>query len=81
MVERAVNAKDIESARRTLQGAKLKKDGSITAVFERNGKGKVTYSHRQHTVAETRELDNSVKPVRLVLTKVSQLLHKYDLTQ
>ncbi|KIO05644.1 hypothetical protein M404DRAFT_140945 [Pisolithus tinctorius Marx 270] len=29
------------------------RDGSITALFERSGKGKVTYSHRQHTWAET----------------------------
>ena len=33
------------------------------------------------TPDEIQELDDSVKPVRLVLTKVSQLLHKYDLTQ
>lgn len=30
------------------------KDGSITAAFERAGKGKVTYSHRQLTKAESR---------------------------
>ncbi|KAF8869378.1 hypothetical protein BD779DRAFT_1614497 [Infundibulicybe gibba] len=30
------------------------KDGSITATFERIGKGKVTYSHQQHTKAETK---------------------------
>ncbi|PPQ76807.1 hypothetical protein CVT26_001761 [Gymnopilus dilepis] len=30
------------------------KDGSITAAFERAGKGKVTYSHRQHTKPEAR---------------------------
>ncbi|KAG1871906.1 hypothetical protein C8R48DRAFT_574158, partial [Suillus tomentosus] len=28
--------------------------GSITAAFERKGKGKVTYSHRQHTKTESR---------------------------
>ena len=33
---------------------KLKKDGSITEAFERTGKGKVTYSHRQHTTTQTR---------------------------
>jgi hypothetical protein len=27
---------------------------SITAAFERRGKGKVTFSHRQHTKAESR---------------------------
>ena len=29
------------------------RDGSITAVFERTGKGKVTYSHRPQTENET----------------------------
>jgi hypothetical protein len=33
---------------------KLKKDGSITEAFERTGKGKVTYSHRQHTTTQSR---------------------------
>jgi hypothetical protein len=30
------------------------KDGSITAVFERLGKSRVTYSHRQHTKTEAK---------------------------
>jgi hypothetical protein len=30
------------------------RDGSITAAFERHQKGKVTYSHRQHTKTEAR---------------------------
>jgi hypothetical protein len=30
------------------------KDGSIAAAFQVKGKGKVTYSHRQHTCTETR---------------------------
>ncbi len=29
-------------------------NGSITAAFERVGKGKVTYAHRQHTKTEAR---------------------------
>ena len=29
-------------------------NGTITASFERKGKGKVTYMHRQHTKTETR---------------------------
>jgi hypothetical protein len=29
-------------------------NGSITALFERVGKGKVTFSHRQHTKTETK---------------------------
>jgi hypothetical protein len=32
----------------------LTKDGSIMAIFECVGKGKVTYSHRQHMKTETK---------------------------
>ena len=45
---------DMDSAREGLDKARKLKDGSITAAFERKGKGKVTFSHRQHTKAETR---------------------------
>jgi len=56
-VEGALEAKvDIEEARTTLQGVK---DGSITAAFE--WKGKISYSHRQHTKAETRYLSQLSK--------------------
>ena len=44
IVEKSEEAKNIASAREVLKGAELC-DGSITAVFERTGKGKVTYSH------------------------------------
>ena len=44
---------DLESARVVLGKTKLR-DGSITAEFQRIGKGKVTYSHRQHTSTEAR---------------------------
>jgi hypothetical protein len=37
------------------------RNGSITASFERNGKGKVTYSHRQHTHVETRYEDSHIE--------------------
>jgi hypothetical protein len=51
-VDGALEAKvDISSARTTLDNLK---DSSITAAFKRTGKGKVSYSHRQHTKAETR---------------------------
>jgi hypothetical protein len=53
VVKEAAEAKDIASARDALKGA-VQRDGSITAIFERSGKGKVTYSYRQHTKAETR---------------------------
>lgn len=44
--------KNITLAREALKGAELH-DGSITAVFERSGKRKVTYSHKTHTAMET----------------------------
>ncbi|PPQ81718.1 hypothetical protein CVT26_007780, partial [Gymnopilus dilepis] len=51
----AVTAADDTGDAPTARGAMANlKDGSITAAFERAGKGKVTYSHRQHTKAESR---------------------------
>jgi len=52
-VKEAAAAKDIATAREALKGG-LQRDGSITAVFERTGKGKVTYAYRPHTKTETR---------------------------
>ncbi len=49
----ADNTHGIDAAREVLAKSKLR-DGSITAEFERIGKGKVTYSHRQHTKTEAR---------------------------
>jgi hypothetical protein len=58
-VGKALDAKvGIEEARALLEGLK---DGSVTAAFERKGKGKVSYSHRQHTKAETRYLSQSIQ--------------------
>ena len=55
-VEAADKTQDLESARLVLTKTKLR-DGSITAEFERiAGKGKVTYSHRQHTSTESRQV-------------------------
>ena len=51
-MEKSEEASNIASARDALKKADLR-DGSITAVFERTGKGKVTYSHRPHTENET----------------------------
>jgi hypothetical protein len=50
----ADNTKDLEAARTVLAKSGLKRNGSVTEAFERIGKGKVTYSHRQHTYTETR---------------------------
>ena len=52
-VKAALNTRDLKAARKIIGQDKLK-DGSITAAFERIGKGKVTYSHRQHTYTESR---------------------------
>jgi hypothetical protein len=48
--DKASNANDV---RRTTVKGHLDPQ-SITAAFERKGKGKVTYSHRQHTKTEAR---------------------------
>jgi hypothetical protein len=45
---------DLDGAREGLAKARKLQDGSITAAFERKGKGKVTFSHRQHTKVQTR---------------------------
>lgn len=52
-MDNSENASNIESAQEALKGAELC-DGTITAVFKRTGKGKVSYSHRNHTEEETR---------------------------
>src|SRR6266481_6369149 len=52
-LSKVYNAKNAEGAHEQLRGVGIK-DRSITAPFERSGKGKVRYSHRQHTKAETK---------------------------
>ena len=52
-VKSADDTKDLEAAHTILLKSKLR-DGTIMAEFERIGKGKVTYSHRQHTSTEAR---------------------------
>jgi hypothetical protein len=44
---------DVHAARAVLAKPTLR-DGTITAAFERVGKSKITYSHRQHTKTESR---------------------------
>ncbi|KAF4618847.1 hypothetical protein D9613_009691 [Agrocybe pediades] len=70
LVEQAMKAANVESIREGLKDAKLV-DGSITAVFKRNGKGKITYSHRQHTASQTRAeivrwVSESMRPFNIV---------------
>ena len=52
-VRTADDARDVLEARtKVVRGILC--NGSITAAFERKDKGKVLYSHRQHTKTETR---------------------------
>jgi len=53
LVDKAKTAGGIDNVRKGLKGAELR-DGTITAVFERVGKGMTTYSHTPHTRTETR---------------------------
>jgi len=52
-VKSADGTKDLEAARTILLKSKLR-DGTIMAEFERIGKGKITYSHHQHTSNDAR---------------------------
>ena len=52
-VKAAKNAKDAREVRDKIVGSILR-DGTITAVFQRKDREKVSYSHRQHTRTETR---------------------------
>ncbi|KAG0698044.1 hypothetical protein DFH29DRAFT_810877, partial [Suillus ampliporus] len=68
--EAAQEAKTAASARESIVGSILT-TGSITSLFERKGKGKVTYSHRQHTKSETkaeivRWVSESLRPFEVV---------------
>lgn len=49
----ADTTKNIQAARVAL-GKMTSVDSSITDAFQRAAKGKVTYSHRQHTTTEAR---------------------------
>lgn len=62
-----MQANTLKTARATV--SELSRTGSITAAFERKGKGKVTYSHRQHTKTKTK-LVKSIKNMKLVLNNV-----------
>ena len=53
ILKAADQAKNAEKVQVKLIGRFLR-DGTITVIFKRKGKGQVTYSHRQHTHEETR---------------------------
>ncbi|KIK71781.1 hypothetical protein PAXRUDRAFT_181890 [Paxillus rubicundulus Ve08.2h10] len=52
VLDAADNAKDASEVRTNIVGS-IQQTGSIVAAFERKGKGKITYGHRQHTRTET----------------------------
>jgi hypothetical protein len=53
VVSSADKAKTVQEVRDTTVNGALNPQ-SITAAFERKGKGKVSFSHRQHTKTESR---------------------------
>ena len=53
VLKAAGQAKNANEAREKIVGSFLR-NGSITTSFKCSGKGKITYSHRQHTWTETR---------------------------
>jgi hypothetical protein len=54
VVNAADNTRDLDAACTVLAKLGLKRNRSITDAFEHIGKEKLTYSHHQHTYAETR---------------------------
>jgi hypothetical protein len=80
VVASADKAKDAKEVRDTTIKGSLDPQ-SITAVFERKGKGKVTYSHRQHTKTESkaeivRWVSESMRPFEIVEDRGFQCLMK-----
>ncbi|KAF8586767.1 hypothetical protein K439DRAFT_1340015 [Ramaria rubella] len=80
-VLRAANgAKDhIEACEKVVSG--YLKNGSFTVAFGRRGKGKVSYSHQQHTRAETKAeivcwVAESLRPFQIVADRGFQNLMK-----
>ncbi|KAG0692591.1 hypothetical protein DFH29DRAFT_817383 [Suillus ampliporus] len=70
VLQAADDAKDASEVRTKIVLGILR-NGSITASFERKGKGKVTYSNRQHTCAET-----NLRPFEIVKDRGFQSLMK-----
>ncbi|KAG0700689.1 hypothetical protein DFH29DRAFT_807315, partial [Suillus ampliporus] len=80
VVKAADDAKSCDIARESIVNGILT-NGSITASFERKGKGKITYSHRQHTKTETkaeivRWVCESARPFDIVKDRAFQSLMK-----
>ncbi|KAJ8454957.1 hypothetical protein ONZ45_g19104 [Pleurotus djamor] len=68
VVAQACQAADVDEARKALGSKNV--DGSLKTAFERAGKGKVTYMHRQHTRPEikaafVRWISESMRPFEI----------------
>ncbi|KAG2133398.1 hypothetical protein BD769DRAFT_1627422 [Suillus cothurnatus] len=80
VLQAADQAQDVNEVRKKIVSSFLL-NGSIMASFERKGKGKVTYSHCQHTRAETKAkhvcwVSKSLHPFEIVKEKGFQSLMK-----
>ena len=70
-------AKSHGAAREIVEKSSRMPDGSITAMFERvKGKGKVTYSHKQHTKTESR-----YAPIRCLLIHMLILVFSAEIVR
>jgi predicted site-specific integrase-resolvase len=52
ILKAADEAKNADEVRNKIIGRYMR-DGTISTAFERKGKGRITYSHRQYTREET----------------------------
>ncbi|KAG2345886.1 hypothetical protein BDR05DRAFT_843821, partial [Suillus weaverae] len=80
VLKAADNTKDANEVCSKIVGSILR-DGSITASFERKGKGKITYSHHQHTRVETRAeimrwVSKNLRPFNIIKDCAFQSLMK-----
>ncbi|KAF8055640.1 hypothetical protein FPV67DRAFT_1435052 [Lyophyllum atratum] len=71
VIEAADDAANADEARETIAANPKLRSGDITEAFARKGKGKVTYSYRQHTKAEARAeyvrwISESLRPIDIV---------------
>jgi stalled ribosome alternative rescue factor ArfA len=64
-------AQDAKSAAAAREGVirNLLRSGTITSSFERKSKGKVSYSHRQHTKTETKYVLGTSMYTNIPLTR------------
>jgi hypothetical protein len=80
-VETVAGADETGNLGAALEVLRKFKDGSITEAFQRAGKGKVTYSHRQHTTTQSRAeivrwVAESKRPFKIVSDRGFQSLMK-----